>query len=40
LIPLLGIEGSEIGSELSTVPHQKEDLLQSSPLSVLVLAII
>ncbi|XP_011036393.1 PREDICTED: U-box domain-containing protein 33-like isoform X1 [Populus euphratica] len=29
------IEGSEIGSELSTVPHQKEDLFQSSPPSVL-----
>eukprot|EP00258_Populus_trichocarpa_P024766 XP_024440785.1 U-box domain-containing protein 33 isoform X4 [Populus trichocarpa] len=35
LIPLLGIEGSEIGSELSTVPHQKVDLFQSSPPSVL-----
>ncbi|KAG6748109.1 hypothetical protein POTOM_048010 [Populus tomentosa] len=35
LIPLLGIEGSEIGSELSTVPHQKEDVFQSSPPSVL-----
>ncbi|XP_073260596.1 U-box domain-containing protein 33 isoform X3 [Populus alba] len=35
LIPLLGIEGSEIGSELSTVPHQKEDLFQSCPPSVL-----
>jgi hypothetical protein len=40
LIPLLGIEGSEIGSELSTVPHQKVDLFQSSPPSVLVLAFI
>lgn len=40
LVPFVGTEESETGSELSTLPQHKEDLCQSSPPSVLVLAII
>ena len=39
LVPQIGTEESKNGLELSIVPH-KEDLCQSSPPSVLVLAII